>query len=447
MTELKRQLSLSHSLAIIIGTVIGSGVFIQLPFVQQATGSSGLAVVAWLIGGLIWLPQIFILAEMGTAYPDQGFGYLYLQKAGSPPLAFLYVWTVFWTSDTPSITILTVAAVAALDVFYPVLSDTILTKLIATAIIIMLTAVHYRSIRQGGRLQIVLTIVKVSPLILLSCIGLFFLRSPHLSFQSELMTDKSLFVLLSAGVAATVWSYAGFPNILYMAGEIRNPGRNLPLALLGSLVLVTLVYVLVALATGAMVPHEELINISGGFANPFKYLPWFAAIAAGFLALAAFTSMVGCANACIMVQPRIEYAIARDGLFFNVFGKLHPRFGTPSNSLLIQSGVAILMIYIGGIEALMGYFTLSYILQNLLVYCTIFWLRRRDDYQPSYRSPAWILMASLAILFQVLLLFGTFEAFPTDGVLASLGLILTGLPVYFFFKRRRDKMQLQGEPS
>ena len=90
MSEIKRQVSMTHSLAIIIGTVIGSGVFLQLPIVQQAAGSPGLAVVAWIIGGLIWLPQLFILAEMGTAYPNQGFGYLYLQKAGSPALAFLY---------------------------------------------------------------------------------------------------------------------------------------------------------------------------------------------------------------------------------------------------------------------------------------------------------------------------------------------------------------------
>ncbi|MBN1852577.1 MAG: amino acid permease, partial [Pirellulales bacterium] len=367
MSVIIRQLSLNHSLAIIIGTVIGSGVFIQLPLVQQATGSSGLAVIAWLIGGLIWLPQILILAEMGTAYPDQGFGYLYLQKAGSPPLAFLYVWTVFWTSDTPSITILAVAAVAALDVFFPVLADSMLTKVLATLIIILLTAVHYRSIRQGSRLQVLLTVLKVSPLILLSMIGLFFLSSPNLSFRSELLAEKSLFALLAGGVAATVWSYAGFPNILYMAGEIKEPGRNLPRALIGSMIAVTIIYVLVALASGALVPHEVLVTISGGFANPFKYLPWFASIASGFLALVAFISMVGCANACIMVQPRIEYAIARDGLFFEIFGKLHPRYGTPSNSLLIQSGLAIVMIFVGGIETLMGYFTLSYILQNLLV--------------------------------------------------------------------------------
>jgi fructoselysine transporter len=425
-------------LAIIIGTVIGSGVFIQLPLVQQATGSPGLAVIAWLIGGLIWLPQLFILAEMGTAYPEQGFGYLYLQKAGSPALAFIYVWTVFWTSDTPSITILAVAAVAALDVFFPALTGSLLTKFLAAGIIVLLTAVHVSSVKQGGRLQVVLTVIKLSPLLLLGFIGFFLLGDSQMFFASTLADEKSLGVLLAAGVAATVWSYAGFPNILYMAGEIEKPERTLPRALLGSLGVVTLVYVMVAWATGALVPHAELVGASGGFANPFRYLPWFAAIAAGFLAVAAFTSMVGATNACIMVQPRIEYAIARDKLFFPVFGKLHPRFGTPANSIMIQSALAIIMIFIGGIEALMGYFTLSYILQNLVVYLVIFWLKKRDDYQPSYHSPAWKSMALLSVAFQIFLLYGTFQAFPLDGVLASLALILTGLPMYFYFRHRQN---------
>ena len=210
MSGIKRELNLTYSLAIIIGTVIGSGVFIQLPIVQQATGSPGLAIIAWLIGGLIWLPQLFILAEMGTAYPQQGFGYLYLQKAGSPGLAFVYVWTVFLTSDTPSITILAVAAVAALDVFFPVLSDSYTTKIIATLIIITLTWVHVTSVKQGGRLQFILTVVKLSPLLLLCILGFFFFDSVNLFMTSTMASDKSIFVLITAGVAATVWSYAGF---------------------------------------------------------------------------------------------------------------------------------------------------------------------------------------------------------------------------------------------
>ncbi|MDD3807818.1 MAG: amino acid permease [Candidatus Marinimicrobia bacterium] len=437
MSEIRRELSMSHVLAIIIGTVIGSGVFINLPIVQQATGAPLLAVLAWFIGGLIWLPQIFILSEMGTAYPEQGFGYLYLQKAGSPFLAFLYVWTVFWTSDTPSITILALSAVAALDIFFPILTESYWQKILATLIILILTSVHIKSVRQGGRLQFVLTILKISPLILLAFIGLGFLTSDNLFFVPKNMstnTPMAWFACLMAGISGTIWSYAGFPNILYMAGEVKNPQKTLPRALLGSTIFVTLTYTAVAFATGAIIPHETLISISGGFANPFCYLPLFASFAGGFLAIAAFISMVGATNACIMVQPRIQYAMARDGLFFRVFGKLHPTFGTPYMSIILQSAIAILLIFMpGGIGNLLGYFTLSYVLQNLLVYASIFWLKKRDDYNPSYHAPSWKLMASLSILFQILLVYGTFKAYPVSGILAALVLIVTGVPVFLYF--------------
>jgi fructoselysine transporter len=440
IAELTRKLNLGHVLAIIVGTVIGSGVFITLPLVARETGSPMLAVFAWLIGGVIWIPQIFILAELGTAYPEEGFGYLYLKKAGSKPLAFLYVWTVFWTSDTPSITIIALSASAALKIFYPPLDGTILGKLFAAMLIISLTYVHYRDVKQGGNLQIFLTIAKISPLILLSVAGLFYLNSGN--FHSTLPIvdpQKGIWTLLVAGVAATTWSYAGFPNVLYMAGEIKNPQRNLPRALIGSAIGITLAYTLIALATSAIVPHGKLLESSGSFANPFQYLPFFAKFAAPFLAIAAFISMIGAASACIMVQPRIQYAIARDGLFFSTFGHVHPRFHTPDYSILLQSGLAIMLLLVGNIEQLLGYFTLSYLLQNALVYAAFFKLRTREDYHPTYHAPVWWLMAFLAIATQLYLAYGTFIAYPSGGVLSAAILIGSGLPIYFYFKKRSQK--------
>jgi len=399
-----------------------------------------MAALAWLIGGLIWIPQIFIITEMATAYPDEGFGYLYLRKAGSPALAFLYVWTAFLTSDTPSITIIAISAASALSVFWPPLDGTFYSKLFAIALIVALTIPHYKDVKKGGNLQVILTIAKISPLLLLIFIGFFHWHDGHLF--TPVTTDvanKSFFGIIGAGVAATVWSYAGFPNLLYMAGEIKNPQRTLPRALIGSVFGVMVAYVLISLATSAIVPHNDLVAATGSFANPFKYLPAFASFAAAFLAIAAFISMIGATNACIMVQPRIEYAIARDGYFFKPFAHVHPRYKTPDYSILIQSGLAILMTLIGGIESLLGYFTLSYVLQNALVYGAIFWLRKRDDYHPSYRSPLWSLMAILSIGVQLYLAYGTFLAYSKGGVISAAVLIGTGLPMYYYFRKSQGE--------
>jgi fructoselysine transporter len=138
-----------------------------------------------------------------------------------------------------------------------------------------------------------------------------------------------------------------------------------------------------------------------------------------------------------MAQPRLEYAIARDGLFFSVFGHLHPKFLTPDYSILIQSGLAIVLFLLGDIENMLGYFTMSYALQNALVYGAIFFLRGREDYRPTYRSPLWRVMAALAILTQGVVAVGTFIAYPAGGILASLLLIVSGLPIYFYYASRK----------
>ncbi|MCD6205249.1 MAG: amino acid permease [Candidatus Marinimicrobia bacterium] len=439
--NLKRELNIWHVIALILGSVIGSGVFINLPIVAREAGSPLLAVAAWFIGGLIWLPQLFILAEMATAYPDEGFGYLYLKKAGSPALGFLYVWTVFWTSDTPSITIIALSAVSALSVFWGPLEGTLYTKLFAMLLIMILTYIHYRSVRKGGGFQIILTVAKLSPLILLCIlgVGLFSPDNLFVTTTGSGMADKSILTLIVAGVAGTIWSYAGFTNVLYMAGEMKNPQKIIPRSLLISVAIVTLIYTLIALSTSVFIPYNDLIATSGQFANPFLYLPAFAKIAGAFLAIAAFTSMVGCVNALIMVQPRIEYAIARDGLFFKTFAHVHPEYQTPDYSILLQSGLAIILLFIGGIEALLGYFTLSYLLQNGMVYGAIFFLRKRDDYHPTFRSPVWLLMTLIAIASQVYLIYGTFIAFPLGGVLSAVILIATGLPVYYYFKSHQNQ--------
>lgn len=437
MAELKRELNFWHALAIVIGTVIGSGVFINLPIVASVTGSPIFAALAWLIGGIIWIPQIIIISEMVTAYPDEGFGYLYLKEAGYPSLAFLYVWTAFLTSDTPSITIIAMSAASSISFFFPILNDLLYAKLFAVLIIIILTIPHIRNVKQGGNIQIILTIAKVSPLILLIFLGFFYYSSRNLSYvDDKIISNTNTLNLILAGVAATVWSYAGFPNVLYMAGEIKNPQKTLPKILIGSVFAVMIAYVLISLATSAIVPHSDLVQSIGTFANPFQYLPMFSLFAAGFLSITAFISMIGATNACIMVQPRIEYAIAKDGLFFKPFAHIHPKYNTPDYSIIIQSSIAILLTLIGGIESLLGYFTLSYILQNSLVFISIFFLRKKKDYKPTFIAPMWKIMTILSLLAQAFLLYGTFLAYSIWGVLSALFLIITGLPVYYYFKKK-----------
>jgi fructoselysine transporter len=437
----QRQLSLIQTSSLIVGTVIGSGVFLSLPIVARIGGTPLLSVLIWFLGGVLWIPQILILAEMGTAYPIQGGAYYYLNKAGSPFLAFLYTWTAFLTSDTPTLTIVALGAMSALTFFSPLFGDVLSSRILASVLIVGLALLHYRSVRTGGNLQILLTAAKLTPLISIVGIGFFFLGSGNLSGGISATGGGSMFTVITAGISSTLWSYAGFTNILYMAGEVKRPERTLPVGLIGSLGFVMIAYTLISLCTSAIVPFNELCAAGGGFINPFAYLGFGAGIAGSVFAVAAFVSMVGVLNASIMVQPRLEYAIARDGLFFSTFGHLHPKFLTPDYSIVIQSLLAIVLFLLGDIENMMGYFTLSYALQNGLMYGAIFFLRRRSDYAPAYKAPWWKAMAFLAIASQLYVAVGTFLAYPSTGILASLGLILSGMPVYFYFASRRHRIR------
>jgi len=434
----KRQLNLLQTSSIIIGQVIGSGIFINIPIVAAIAGNSWIAEFIWFLGGLLWLPQIFILAEMGTAYPDQGGPYHFIHKAGSPFLAFIYTWTAFLTSDTPTLTIIGLLATDALSFFFPELGLGIYAKIFAAVLIAIFTVLQYRSVKSGGNVQVVLTFAKLFPLLAVVVIGFFFIGDGNLYVESLFRTNENQPISLSiitAGVAATIWAYAGFLNILYTSGEVKNPTKNLPKALIGSVLFVMGAYVLISFFTNAIVPFSDLISVEEGkFINPFKYIDGISGIAGGIFAIAVFVSMLGVMNSSIITQPRLEYAMAKDGLFFKQFANLHPKFLTPSFSIVFQSVFAVVLLF-GNLNDLLGYFTLSYVLQNTLVYGSIFWLHKKEDYKPTYKSPVWKIMGGVSVLVQLYLAYGAFLAFPLGGLLACLSLIFTGLPLYLYFKK------------
>jgi fructoselysine transporter len=438
----KRQLNLTQTSSIIIGQVIGSGIFINIPIVAAIAGNSWIAVLIWFLGGLVWLPQIFILAEMGTAYPNQGGPYHFIHKAGSPFLAFIYTWTAFLTSDTPTLTIIGLLAADALSFFYPSLGLGIYAKIFAAVLIAIFTFIQYRSVKTGGNIQVVLTFAKLFPLLAVIVIGFFFIGDGNLYIESLFKTNEGepiSLTMITAGVAATIWAYAGFLNILYTSGEVKDPTKNLPRALIGSVLFVMVAYVLISMFTNAIVPFQDLISIEEGkFINPFQYIEGFSGIAGGVFAIAVFVSMLGVMNSSVITQPRLEYAMAKDGLFFKRFATLHPKFLTPSFSIVFQSVFAVILLF-GNLNDLLGYFTLSYVLQNTLVYASIFWLHKKKDYKPKYKSPAWKIMGGTSVLVQLYLAYGAFLAFPLGGLLACLSLIFTGWPLYYYFKKEKGR--------
>ena len=403
--ELGRKLGLGAVIALGVGTTVGSGIFSSLSEVANAAGSSLFLVLAFIIGGLLQIPSNFVYSELASAYPEDGGQYVYFREAGSRPLVFLCGWISFWATDPPSISIMALAIVNYLAFFVPI--HGLVLKLVAAVFVLIFMGVHIRSVEGGGKFQTIITALKILPFALVIGIGLFNLQGDILLSSASLEGyATSGIAALIAGIAATTWSYDGMGAACYMSGEIKNPKKNMPLGLILTAVVV------LALYAGTIVAIMEIIVV------------------------------IGSLSSCIMFQPRIEYAMAKDNLFFKSFAKVHPKYETPYFSIIVQCAVVIVLIFASDLSALLGYFTMVALLKNVLTFVTIFVLRKKGKehgYNPSYKCPGGPIMPLIAIIMTSTLIWGELTYAPMQSLICALVAVVTGLPVFYYWDRKNNR--------
>jgi len=436
--ELKRKLGFWAALAIAVGTTVGSGIFSSVGAVAQASGSPLMTILAFVVGGLIIIPQMCVYAELSTAYPADGADYIYIKNAGSRPLAFLSGWATFWANDPVSLSIMALAISNYINFLVPI--SPLTGRLIGAVIIVLFMLLHIRSVEGGGAFQIIITAAKIIPFVIVIGAGLFYLKSSNLTNPPLLATPSGWSALL-AGVSATSWSYTGMAAVTYMTGEIKDPGKTMPRALIWSCIIVMLLYTGLALAMTGIMPFNELVASTAPMADALTYVPVFGKIAGIFVAITGIIVILGSLSSCIMYQPRLEYAMAKDGLFFKIFAHVNEKYETPDWSIIIQCALGIILMFMSDLVNLLGYFTLVLLLKNIMTYASIFWNRRRPDYNPIWRTPAWVLMTVLAIGSCMILVWSTFLWAPTQGLIAALVVVATGLPAYYYWNSRLPKNQ------
>ncbi|MEH7612589.1 amino acid permease [Gottfriedia acidiceleris] len=439
-TTLTRKLGFWSALAIAVGTTVGSGIFVSSGDVAKAAGTPSISILAWIIGGIIAIPQVMVLAELSTAYPENGSGYVYLNKAGWRPLAFLYGWATFWALDPPSISIMALAVVSYLASFFPFFSG-VSGKLLGVAIILIITSIHYRSVKEGGLFQVIITAVKIIPFIIVIVLGLMYMHPGNFSYTPHGEVVKTSLI---GGVSATTWAYTGMAAICFMAGEFKNPGKTLPRALISSVFIVLILYTLLAVCVIGLMPFSKLMGSSAAVSDAVKYIPGLSHIASSFVAITAIIVILGSLSSCIMFQPRLEYAMAKDGLFFQRFGRVHPKYETPSFSIIVQVTYACILVFATNLTTLLGYFTLIQLVINILDFVAVYKCHKREDYNPIYRMPMWRLTTILAIIGASWLAWGTFTWAPWQGMVAAFIVIATGLPVYFYWEKRYGPNKKNG---
>ncbi|MCC2816985.1 amino acid permease [Lachnoclostridium pacaense] len=435
--ELKRKLGLGAVVSLGVGTVIGSGIFSSVGEVAAASGCAAITILAFIIGGIIMIPQNMVAAEITAACPDDGGFYVWFREAGSRPLAFLCGWTTFWGGDPPSYSIMALALADYIAFFIPGIAG-IGIKLLATALIVVFMAINMRSVEVGGRFLTFMTSFKMLLFALLIGVGLFSMNKTMISAPA-VEGAATGFKALLAGVSATTWSYAGMATACSMAGEVKDPEKTIPKALIITVFVIIAIYTSLAAAVTGLLPMKQLVSSSAPVAEAAAQIPVIGSAAGVITAFIAIVVIIASLHGTIMCQPRIEYAMAKDGLFFRKFAEIHPKWETPANSIMYSCAVSIILVFAADIGALMGFFSFVALCKNALSFATMFSLHKKPGYDPSWKCPSWLLMTILSVGANVILLVSTFLWAPYKSLFSAFVVVATGLPAYYFWEGKNKK--------
>jgi fructoselysine transporter len=440
--KLEKKLGLGTAIALSVGTTVGAGIFTSISEVAGASGSAIITILAFFIGGLIMIPQNIVMAEMATAYPNESGGhYVYIKNAGWRKLSFLCGWAVFWGNDTSAIAIVALSAVQYFAFLMP-MSDLVI-KITAVALILIFMMIHICSVEGAGKFQTIATAVKLLPFLLIIGIGLFYIRGDFLAAPAIEGAPIGLAALL-AGISATSWSYDGMGAACYMTAEIKDPKKTMPRALIFSVILIIALYTLLSTIVTGILPLGDLSSSSAPLAEAASRLPLLGNISGVFVAVSGIIVIAAACSGTIMFQPRLEYQMAQDGVFFKRFGKVHTKFKTPYVSIALQCIIASLFVFVSNIRELLGYFTLVLLLKNTLTFVTMFAHHKNKDYNPLWRSPAWAVMTIVSILSSMILVVSTFLWAPIAGLICGLLVAVTGMPAYYLWTRSSGQSPERG---
>jgi basic amino acid/polyamine antiporter, APA family len=464
-STLKREIGLWDASLLVIGSMIGSGIFIVGADIVRHSGSAGWFLAVWVIGGIMTLIAALSYGELSAMYPKAGGQYVYLREAYGPLVAFVYGWSLFAVIQTGTIAAVGVSFFKFLAYVTPFASEDLVlfrigsfhissAQMLSILLIFLLTFINTRGLKTGKRIQAVFTATKIISITALIVFGFVFLNKPvwHWNWSDpwnlRQIGSKGLFSsytglpdatgALAAALVGAIMSYEAWNNVTFVAGEIRSPKRNIGLSLLIGTVSVTLIYVLLNLMFTAVLPLTAIAASEKDRVGIAASQVIFGAGGALLIALLIMISTFGCNNGVIMSGARVYYSMAQDGLFFKRAGGLN-KAGVPGYALWIQCGMASILCLSGRYGDLLDMITFIAVLFYILTIAGIFILRKkRPDAERPYKAIGYPILPLLYLVlgsaFCVLLILYK-PLFTWPGLLIS----LSGIPIYFIW--RADKKQ------
>jgi APA family basic amino acid/polyamine antiporter len=432
-----------------VGTIIGSGIFLVPAEMMQAVGSAKLVYLAWLVGGILSFFGALTYAELGAMKPQAGGEYVYVRDAYGPLGGFLYAWTWFVIAKPASVATVATGFVRILGTF-PIFSffssnaTTVLFavtwgQIVAIGVAILISALNYLGVKKAGEFQLVFTVLKVVMIlgIVVVCFGGGGAGSGWSNFAGTFTGARGGIAGFMAALVAALWAYDGWNDLNMVAGEVKQPERNIPIALIAGVATVGVLYVLVNAAVQYVLPASAIAASPRPASDAVAMVigRWGAGIVSAGMAI----SMLAGLNGTIMSGARVPFAVARDGYFFSALAEVHPRFHTPSIALVLQAAMSIALLLLGAnFRQLFSLAIFAEWLFYMIAGSTVFVFRRREpNAARPYRMFGYPLVPALFIGVAGVLLCYTFRS-DWPNSLYGLLVILAGVPVFAWFRRRRQ---------
>jgi len=436
--ELPRTLGLLDSIAIVVGVVIGGGIFLVPNLVARNLGSIAAILGVWAFAGVASFFGSLACAELGAAFPSTGGQYVFIREAYGPMAGFLCGWSMFAVARTAQVAWLAVTFSLYVSYFIPL--TPIVSKLLGVAAIAIFTAINYRGVTAGAIVQKTFTLAKVAGLLII--IGsVFLLGGSHAAPPAA----PAPFSLTSFGIAliACLLAYDGWVQLTFVAGEIQNPRRNILLALALGSVACIVIYLLANMAYLRVltIPQIAASDHVGATAAETVLGPRGGTL----VSLIILASIIGTINGCFLTSPRIYFAQARDGLFFRKFGEMHPRYLTPGFAIVAQGVWAVVLLLSGSYETLADYAMFAiWVFYGLMVAAVIVLRQTRPEIDRPYRMWGYPMTPLLFLAITGWFLVNMLITRPVPSI-AGLVLIATGVPVYFIWSRKQQTSRSSRE--
>jgi basic amino acid/polyamine antiporter, APA family len=431
VAELKKALSRFDLIMIAIGSTIGSGIFLTPALIANSLHSPTYIIIIWLVGGLLILCGALTFAELGALMPQAGGVYVYLSEGYGKLFGFLYGWAYILVVNTGGIAALSVAFTTYLAYFFPM--SPVVLKIVAVCGILFLTIINVVGVKVGGIFSDVFTVLKLIGIFGVIAVGFIWGSSSFIDFSFN--TSPGISGGLAVAMVGVLWSYGGWQHATYAAGEAKNAKKDVPIAMIIAALSVTAIYVLINIGYMFLLPVNTIANSPSVAADAVKTV--LGPVGGGIIALAIFISTFGTAGIYTLTAPRIYFAMANDGIFFPQIAKIHPKYRTPSNAVIVQSTWAVLLImFWGTFENLISYVVFTDWIFFGLTAASVFIFRKKlPNIKRDYKTLGYPVTPILFVLMAAWFVINTLIEKPEQAI-AGLIMLSIGLPVYYYWKNR-----------